>query len=304
MARPGTGWWGAPCDNSAVITSAPSEVLLTHLPDGPLRSWPGLAGWLEGALGEASTRWPQVCFLGASTLAALAHAVERRTPDALAQVQAADLLLACACAAGDAQAIAQLDVHLRLEVARAVRPIPAASAEDVAQLVRERLLVGSPGRICEFAGDGPLGAWLRAVCVRQALNSTRAGGREVPVPDAPDQPLADPDPELALLRARHRASFRAAFARAIAALTARERAVLRLSTLDGLTLARIGAMYGRDASTVSRWLEQIRHALLAATRTELAAELGGSPAELESLMRLADSELSVSLTRLLASGGD
>ena len=116
--------------------------------------------------------------------------------------------------------------------------------------------------------------------------------------------MADPDPELALLRARHRASFRAAFARAIAALTARERAVLRLSTLDGLTLARIGAMYGRDASTVSRWLEQIRHALLAATRTELAAELGGSPAELESLMRLADSELSVSLTRLLASGGD
>jgi len=103
------------------------------------------------------------------------------------------------------------------------------------------------------------------------------------------------------MRARYRASFKEAFAAAVAALTVRDRNVLRLHTLDGLTLARIGALYQKDTSTVSRWLEQVRLALRSSTREHLAAQLQLPSAELDSVMRAADAEMSVSLHRLLES---
>ncbi|MBS2029275.1 MAG: sigma-70 family RNA polymerase sigma factor [Deltaproteobacteria bacterium] len=257
--------------------------------------------WLEPALLDAESRWPQVRFRSDETRAAFSRTLDRRSTDSRQPAAAAELLLASACAAGDEAALTAVDALLALEVARAVRPIAAELVDDVAQLVRERLFVGTPPRIADYAGDGPLGAWLRAVAVRTALNAKRPAEREEPIGSTPDQPLADPDPELALLRARYRESFRAAFAQAIAALSLRERTVLRLATLDGLSLARIGAMYRKDASTISRWLAETRQSLLAATRARLAAELGTPSSELDSLMRAADSELTVSLARLLAS---
>jgi RNA polymerase sigma-70 factor (ECF subfamily) len=70
--------------------------------------------------------------------------------------------------------------------------------------------------------------------------------------------------------------------------------VLRLHALDGLSVASIGAMYRRDASTVSRWLDAIRRQLLAGTRAHLSEALSLSPSELDSLRRVASAP-SVSL---------
>jgi RNA polymerase sigma-70 factor (ECF subfamily) len=137
--------------------------------------------------------------------------------------------------------------------------------------------------------------------VRLALNAARPGAREELVAEPPDGPLADPDPELALLRARYRASFREAFTQALTALTPRDRTLLRLTALDGLTCARVGQMYGKDASTISRWLAQSRAVLLERTRTILAQTLALSESALDSAMRAADSELNLSLVRLLES---
>jgi RNA polymerase sigma-70 factor (ECF subfamily) len=116
----------------------------------------------------------------------------------------------------------------------------------------------------------------------------------------PEVEASSADPELALLRARYRDQFKEAFAMAIASLSPRERTVLRLHTLDGVTLARIGALYQKDTSTVSRWLEQVRRALLTVTRAHLATRLHLDDAALDSVMRAADPEMSVSLHRLLA----
>ena len=224
---------------------------------------------------------------------------------ALDPLAAADLLLSAAVLSGDARAASYFDALLVTEVRRAVTPIDTSGVlvDEVTQLVRERLLLPVEGRarLADFQGEGSLAAWLRAVAVRVALNAKRPGAREDLVDVVPDAPLADPDPELALLRARHRESFRAAFIEALAVLTPRDRTLLRLTALDGLTCAAVGTMYGKDASTVSRWLAQSRAVLLERTRATLASRLQLTDSALDSVMRAADSELNLSLSRLLES---
>jgi RNA polymerase sigma-70 factor (ECF subfamily) len=212
-----------------------------------------------------------------------------------------DLELARACLAGDTPALGQLETLVKTEVRRAVAPLDATGVlvDEVTQLVRERLLVEK--KLADFSGEGSLASWLRAVAVRVALNARRPGAREELVSQLPDAPLADPDPELALLRAHHREAFRAAFTEALAVLSARDRTILRLTALDGLSLARVGQMYGKDASTVSRWLASSREVLLQRTRASLARSLQLSDSALDSVMRAADSELHLSIARLLQS---
>lgn len=212
-----------------------------------------------------------------------------------------DLLLAKAVSKGDARALSYLDAIVVTEVRRAVTPL-GASIDDVMQQVRERLLVA--GRLRDYAGQGTLSAWVRAMAVRLALNSKRPGAREEAVDEVPDAAMIEPDPELALWRARYRESFRAAFSEAIAALTPRDRTILRMNAIDGVPLNTIGKMYGKDASTISRWLASSREALLSHTRQTLGARLSLSPSSLDSLMRAADSELNLSISRLLESADD
>lgn len=212
-----------------------------------------------------------------------------------------DLELARACLAQDTAALGQLETLVRTEVRRAVSPLDTTGVlvDEVTQLVRERLLVDK--KLAEFSGEGSLAGWLRAVAVRVALNAMRPQAREDLVSQLPDAPLADPDPELALLRARHREAFRTAFAEALKVLSPRDRTILRLTSIDGLSLARVGQMYGKDASTVSRWLAASREVLLQRTRATLAQSLQLSDSALDSVMRAADSELHLSIARLLQS---
>jgi RNA polymerase sigma-70 factor, ECF subfamily len=221
----------------------------------------------------------------------------------LAPERAAEVSLARGCAGRDPAALEAFDGLLREEVARVVRPIDPGAVDELTQVVRAHLLLPQANGRCrleDFRGEAPLRAWVRAVALRTALNARRGAQHEQATSQVPDVEASAADPELALLRARHRESFREAFAAALARLTPRERNVLRLHTLDGVTLSRIGAVYQKDTSTISRWLEQIRRALLASTRSALAARLKLGDGELDSLMRAADSELSVSLHRLLA----
>ena len=74
----------------------------------------------------------------------------------------------------------------------------------------------------------------------------------------------------------------------------------RVHTIEGVPLAKIGTMYRKDTSTVWRWLEQIRRSLREATCAQLAEALKLTETELQSVLRAADTEVSVSLARLLA----
>lgn len=212
-----------------------------------------------------------------------------------------DLTLAQRAVAGDAAALAEVDRRLAVEAGR-VASSWRLPADEVRQRLRERVLLAGPGlapKLTLYDGSGPLSAWLRAVAVRLSSTMARDVGPELAVSTVPDAALAEPTPELALLRLEHRAHFREAFGDALKALDAAERTVLRLHALDGVSLGSIGQMFQRDASSISRWLARIRAQLLEATRASLARRLALEGSELESLMRLADSELTMSLSGLL-----
>ncbi len=274
---------------------------------------PSLETVLAELLASARAAWPRVRLEDAVFLR---HLAERLAPASepertLRALPAADLFLACACVHGDAAAQAALDAHFLPKVAAAVaRVYPGAdAASEVCQVLREKLLTseaGHPPRLAGYLGQGPLAAWLRAAAVRTALNLRRSAQRQA---RAEEEALAEATlpggthPELELLRQRHRADFQTALAEALAALPSRERTVLRLHLVEGLSLERIGTVYRTHKSTVSRWLARAREAVLEGTRSRLAERLRLSSGELHSLLRDVPAQLDQSLSALLASTG-
>ncbi|WP_375769430.1 sigma-70 family RNA polymerase sigma factor [Archangium gephyra] len=275
---------------------------------------PSLETVLAELLASARAAWPRVRLEDAVFLRHLAERLSSPGPEperTLRALPAADLFLACACVHGDAAAQAALDAHFLPKVASAVARVhPGADAvSEVCQVLREKLLTsdsGQPPRLAGYLGQGPLAAWLRAAAVRTALNLRRSAQRQA---RAEEEALAEATlpggthPELELLRQRHRADFQAALAEALASLPSRERTVLRLHLVEGLSLERIGTAYRTHKSTVSRWLAHAREEVLAGTRSRLAERLRLSSGELHSFLRDVPAQLDQSLSALLASTG-
>lgn len=216
-----------------------------------------------------------------------------------------DALLAFAAATGDAAAIVRLERDVLPAAAAALRVFGAGADElaDCLQRVRTSLLIGRDDgrpRLLDYRGQGRLRAWVRVVAVREALMLHRKRRRELPLGDAVLAAVPDPDddPELVYLRGEARDELAAAVATAIAGLTARERALLRYSLVDDLTLDEIGAIYRVHKSTVSRWLAAARDHLWEAARADLIARLGDD-AHVSSVVRGLRSGLDLSLERLL-----
>lgn len=226
---------------------------------------------------------------------------------ALNELHAGDLLLASRCAVADPAAIALLDERHLKRIGAVVRRLDASGrlGEDVAQALREKLLLpASDGRrrIGDFSGKGSLDAWLRAAAVRTALNLRR--GKAELIGFEPDAELADhvdlrPDPELGLARATSKKLFAEAFTEALGGLSQRDRAVLKLHYLDGLSTKKIALIYGTHRITVTRWLVSCRQQLLEETRYLLAQRLDVDALELDSLMRMAKVSFDVSIGRHL-----
>ena len=160
-----------------------------------------------------------------------------------------DLYLAFAAANGDPVAIEQLERDVLPAATTALRVFGATTSAlaECLQRVRERVLIGPDlrPRLLDYRGQGRLRAWVRVVAVREALMMHRAQKREVALGDAVLAAVPDPsdDPELVYLRGEVRDDLAAAVEVAIATLSARERAVMRYSLVDQLSLAEIGAIY-------------------------------------------------------------
>ena len=88
------------------------------------------------------------------------------------------------------------------------------------------------------------------------------------------------DPELGLARAEVKHHFEGALQVALAGLDARDRMLLRLSLVSGLSCQKIGKIYGVNASTAARWLARARDQLLSAMQRHLKQTHGLEPAEL------------------------
>ena len=262
---------------------------------------------LRRAEADGRAAWPEVPLDAVAFAQHVADRVRTRADvvGAIRALHPADLFLACACARGIPAALARFERAHLSRVPELVRRVDAwaAFAEEVAQIVREALLVPAQGRasrIAEYSGRGPLASWVRVVAVRTALHLRDeqrglepledGGGGEVP---------GIVDPELDYLKLRYRRVYEEALRAALAELSDRDALLLQLHYVDGLNIDRIGALFGIHRSTVARWRTTIRRSLLARTREHLRRRMRFTPAEFESLLRLVRSQLVVSIRSAL-----
>lgn len=182
------------------------------------------------------------------------------------------------------------------------RGVGADGADEVAQNLREHLLVGTatrPARIRDYAGRGSLRAW---IIVAAARMGSRAAQRTRRSAAAPLISVADPRGAAAaseLVDDRHRGQLEHACEQALLELPQRERALLRLQLVDGASIDQIGRIYGVHRATAARWLASARAQVLACTRRRLAAALGVDAEAAASIAQRLHSHLDVSVARLL-----
>lgn len=218
----------------------------------------------------------------------------------VAKLRGDDLFLACACAQGDAHAIAELDrAFVQPAMATLVRMGEDASlVDEAAQAVRERLFL-SDRRITDFSGRGSLAGWVRVTLARQVSSLKRVRHPTVPLDEDTAEEIAAIDPELAIARRRYGAGFRDAFRDAFAELTAEQRSILALHFIDGLNLERIARILQISRATAGRRVIEARSALLEAFLALLSGRLKATRSEIESLLAIVRSTLYGSLARLL-----
>lgn len=220
---------------------------------------------------------------------------ERSAKDAAERLYPSELYLCCACVRKDPLALERFEATYF----GGLNPVLArfgVSVDDVLQELRERLFMGTThgrAKLAEYTGRGGLQRWLRAVTVRLALKSTRARKNQAHQTLGSDDFLLGDDPELAHLQGIYKAEFKKAFSDALASLEPELQNHLRLYYLDGLGLAELASLFETSAPTVSRRLSKAREAVLEATRATLRQKLSVSAEELESIMRLIQSKLSV-----------
>lgn len=276
----------------------------------PGQSTPGGPGELEGALRDAldvaRRAWPDLGLLAADFVRYLAAALppSQRAAATIRTLHVGDLYLVCACARNDARAIAAFEEHHLPEIDRALARMKLARplVDDIKGGLRERLLFPREGErspLATYSGRGGVGAWLRLVAVRAALRSLRVSKDAPSRPEDLDVAMPGGDPELSHLKSAFAAEFKIALAEAIGALSVRERNLLRQSVLDGLTIDQLGGLYRVHRATAARWVADVRGRVLDEVRRRLMTRLRLDEGELESVMRLARSQLDVSVNRLL-----
>jgi RNA polymerase sigma-70 factor (ECF subfamily) len=114
--------------------------------------------------------------------------------------------------------------------------------------------------------------------------------------DTPDAALG---PDALMLKARYKGAFEAAIRKAMATLPARDRMLLLMHFVDGLTLLQLAAMQKVSRATVTRWLSAARESLREGTRRYLEADGHLTSSELQSIAALVTSQLEISIARAL-----
>ena len=264
---------------------------------------------------DAAAAWPAVTVSPQDFARWVAERLPAE-PDAavaLTALRLDDLYLACACAGASPDAIAAFEARYFTEVELAVKRVPRAllSVDDVKQLVRERLFVGDATRgprISEYRGAGAMRSWLRITVTRLVLNLATRGPREK-LQQGDDDALGElaiegESPELALIKDKYRGEFRAAVQVALEALDPEARSLLTHAFAQGLSVDRIGAIYGIHRATAARRLQRARELFVEETKRALAHRLGGATSEeVDSIIGLIRSRFDVTLGGFLREAG-
>jgi RNA polymerase sigma-70 factor (ECF subfamily) len=254
---------------------------------------------------DAKAAWPEIAVDTAAVVDAFVAKLAGEEPPAITSGNVAELYLAVACARGNEKAIAVFERDYLSVVAQALggMRLPAATVDDVRSIVRDKLLLADgdkPARILDYAGRGRLRGLIQVSASRAAIDRIRHEQREAELP-ADAQLAAAGNLELSLIKAQYREAFVAGFTTAVGRLPRRDRNLLRLHLLGGVTLEQLAQMYGVHRATVVRWLAAARAALFETTRDHVAAKLGAPEEELDQMFELVRSRVELSVERLLAS---
>lgn len=218
-----------------------------------------------------------------------------------------EVYLACACALREPAAITAFEARYFGVIGPALARMSLSrdQIDEVEQVLRVRLFVGDgtdPPRVVSYAGDGQLGGLVRVAAVRAGLNVLRDAGKLERGDDGfEDLPQAADTPEQSQLKAQQRVAFKAAFEDAIGALEPRDRSLLQLSLVKGHGIDRIAAIYAVHRATAARWLASARENLTTIVHKRLGERLDVSVDQLADLLPLVESQLELSLERLLRS---
>ncbi|HEY5961730.1 MAG TPA: hypothetical protein VIV60_34460 [Polyangiaceae bacterium] len=256
---------------------------------------------------RARERWPDFGIDEAEFV----HYVRSRSGDNGLQptAHAADLLLACACSRGVANAIDAFQKEYGSVIDRVLSHRKAAAhvADDARQIVQQRLLVGDPSqgvsaKIADYRGMGPLKSWVASATATSLLMLLRTTNRRrEQSPDSSRETLdVQLDPELEYLKQHYKGDVEDAIVHALNGLSARDRTLLRLQLCERSSIDVLGAMYGVNRATAARWLAAARHELMVGARERLRARLQLSETECDSLVAMVNSRLDVSILRRLS----
>lgn len=274
---------------------------------------------LAAALSAARTAWPAIGLDDQVFVQHLAQHTPAESLDVVADLptqHVSDLYLACGCAQGLQTALSELDrryVSKTGAYLSRLRPTPQL-IDDTQQALRARLLLTEPQadglhrrcRIAQYSGRGTLESFVCAAAIRLALTLLKRDQRPAERAAQSLNPLSaerlvDPNnQELALLKSRHAADFAACLRIATAALSARDRNLLRMYHVQKLNILQLARAFACHRTTISRWLDEAHYSIFHGTRQALAARLHISEDECESLLGLVRSRLELSLPSLLA----
>ncbi|HSA20158.1 MAG TPA: transcriptional regulator [Myxococcota bacterium] len=284
------------------MLGSPQSVLAAggHVAFGGSRVW--AERWSEARRAWPELRLPEEHF---ADFVAERLASPDCPDEELASLRLSDLYLACGCLRHDPAALSALEQRVFPRVEAAVRRLGSSTVapQDVSQRLYEKLLLPGPDgrlKLANYAGRGDLLGWLCIVAIREARALTGRAGREVASEEELLERLDAPaDPELGYLKQHYLEEFRAAFGEALAALEAKERNILRFRLVHDMSIDDLGALYHVHRATCARWVQRIEHRLFQLTREALRRRLTLSEGEFDSVIRLLQSQLYVSVVALL-----
>ena len=289
-------------------TSATS-VFLEHLPEGTSVDLSRLEGVLDEMIRAGRDAWPSIPLDSAVFVAHVADRIPTDQPvvDTLETLHYADLHLACACANGDNQAVREFHTRYDDIITRAARRVEAqgVQADETRQVLITHLLLqreNRPPAIALYSGQGTLKSYLRVAALHKALHLLKKSKRAPQGVDFSEVMMVadtDDDPELTVLKDTYRKEFKTAFHDAMGLLSSEDRNLLRYHYLSGLNTRQIAQLTSMNQSTVVRHLARVRGRLLAVTRTRLMADLGLGQSKFNSILKLVQSQLDVSIERVL-----
>jgi RNA polymerase sigma-70 factor, ECF subfamily len=268
-----------------------------------------LRAWAASAIERGRIAWPG-CTVSQEEMMRIAIARLASPPvgvgPGLDALDGAELYIGVACVRGDRAAIAGFRACYFDPLVSSLQRMGLGSAQldDVWQAMCDRLLVGRSGelpRILRYAGRGELRGLVRVAATRMAINWQQRESQRSSGDNWLDHLPADhSDPELHAIKLQHRRELKEELEAAIADLSARERMMLRLHLVQRMGIDAVAALCSVHRATAARSIARAKEMLAGRVRARLMERWKIADADLPALKVLVDSQVDLSLQRLLS----